>query len=253
MSKFEDQINDLLTGGDRLVTRHMADWDGVMTPSAIMQVANQEIIDNSDAYDASDGRGRIRPSNLASPCTRLHVLSWLGAPNHLGDETLMEDGTQQHYVWQKKGLSSGFLRDIEVPIEVPSLGIRGRLDGLMVDGSVFEFKETGPKLYEQRLIAKEPTHAHLLQVHAYMKGLGVDRASVVYESRSYGVQWHEFRVQFDPEIWKELKALCWPVLEATENGVMPPMRHECTELSGPIFKKCGYNAVCPSAEFSTTW
>ena len=80
MSSFEDQVADLLMGGDRPVTQAMHDWDGVMTPFAIWRVAEQESRDNDPETDRSDGKGRIRPSNLSSPCARLHVFSWLGAP-----------------------------------------------------------------------------------------------------------------------------------------------------------------------------
>ena len=253
MSKFTDQVADLLMGGDKPVTQAMHDWDGVLDSWAIMRVASQEILDNAEATDRSDGRGRIRPSNLSSPCARLHAFSWLGAPNDLGNTSLMDDGTQRHYYWQKVGLSAGFLKDIETKVEVESLGIKGSIDGLMTDGSIFELKVTGPKLYEQRIAAREPTHSHLLQVHAYMKAMEVDRASIVYERRSYSVDWHEFRVQFDPEIWKELKELAYPVLEAIEQRELPPMLPICEGLSSNTFKNCGYRAICTSAHFTTSW
>ena len=253
MSKFTDQVADLLMGGDKPVTQAMHDWDGRMTPQAIWRVAEQEAKDNDPRTDRSDGKGRIRPSNLDSLCARLHTFSWLGAPKLRGNTTLMDDGTQRHYYWQKIGLSAGFLKEIEVSVHVDELSLKGSIDGLMPDGSVFEFKHTGPKLYEQRIAAREPTHSHLLQVHAYMKAMEVDRASIVYERRSYSVDWHEFRVQFDPEIWKELKELAYPVLEAIEQRELPPMLPICEGLSSNTFKNCGYRAICPSAHFTTSW
>jgi hypothetical protein len=253
MSRFTDQVADLLQGGDRPVTRAMHDWDGRMTEFAIVRVANQEIMDNHPDIDRSDGRGRIRPSNLSSSCQRLHALSWLGAPKERGDTSLMDDGSQRHYYWQKVGLSAGFLTDIEVPISAPALFLSGRVDGLMPDGSVFEFKHTGPKLYEQRIAAREPTRAHLLQVHAYMHALGTDRASVVYERRSYGVEWHEFRVKWDPAIFRELQALVVPVIDAVGSKTLPQMQEPCQSLAGPTFSNCGYHHVCPSAQFTTKW
>jgi hypothetical protein len=247
MSKFEDQVADLLMGGDRPVTQAMHDWDGVMKPWAVTLVARQEIKDNSPEVDKSDGRGRIRPSNLSSACTRLHVFSWLGMPREVGNTTLMDDGTQQHYVWQKRGLSAGFLSAIEVPVEIPGLGIKGSIDGLMTDGSVFEFKETGPKLYEQRIAAREPTHSHLLQVHAYMQALGTTKASVVYERRSYSVDWHEFRVEFDQSIYRELVSLSASVINSIFHKELPPMLPVCEPMSGTTFTNCSYHQICPSA------
>jgi hypothetical protein len=253
MSRFEDQVADLLTGGDRLVTQYMHDWDGVMKPWAVTKVARQEIRDNSPAGDRSVGTGRIRPSNLDSECSRLHVFSWLGAPKMRGNTILMDDGTQRHYYWQKVGLSAGFLTDIEMKVEVPELAIAGGIDGLMVDGSVFELKTTGPTLYKRAMAARQPTRAHLRQTHAYMKALGTKKASIVYEHRSWSVDWHEFRIDFDPVIYQELVDLSHPVIVGVDEHVLPDMLPECQSLSGPTFKGCDYHHICPSASFTTSW
>jgi len=253
VSKFTDQVADLLMGGDKPVTQAMHDWDGRMTPQAIWRVAEQEAKDNDPRTDRSDGKGRIRPSNLDSLCARLHTFSWLGAPKLRGNTTLMDDGTQRHYYWQKIGLSAGFLKEIEVSVHVDELSLKGSIDGLMPDGSVFEFKHTGPKLYEQRIAAREPTRAHLRQVHAYMKALGTTKASIVYERRSYGVEWHEFRVTFDPAIYQELLDLTQPIHEAMFYETLPEMLPECVPMTGKTFKGCDYHPICPSAQFTTTW
>lgn len=250
MGGFAEQVQDLLGGGDRLVTQYMHDWDGRMTEAAIRRVAEEEIRDALGTH-REDGRGRIRPSNLSETCPRLHALSYLGYPNVIDakSRTLMDDGTERHYFWQKVGLSAGFLSDIEVPVRLDSLQIKGSIDGLMVDGSVFEFKEVGPKIYEQRIEARQPTFDHLLQVHAYMKALGTGKASVVYERRSYGVEWHEFRIEWDAGVYRTLQDRVWPALEAIGERHMPDMIEECQGLSGPTFKGCGYHDVCPSATF----
>lgn len=254
MSKFADQIADLMQGGDRIVTQYMHVWNGVMTRDAIERVAAQEILDNSKIGIESrmDGRGRIRPSNLGNECARLHVLSWMGMPQKIGDRSLMDDGTQRHYYWQKVGLSAGFLSDIEVKVQIPYLEIRGSMDGLMVDGTVFEFKETGPALYDKVIKDKMPSPGHLLQVHAYMKAADTKRASIVYEKRSYQVQWHEFRVDFDDDIFNTLIGRIAPALDGMAHGELPPMLEECLGLSGPTFSRCRFHEVCPSATFSAS-
>lgn len=252
---FADQVADLLTGSDRIVTQYMHDWDGVMTEAAIQRVANVEKRDNSPLgiQARQSGAGRIRPSNLHDPCARLHALCWVGAPNDVGDTTLMDDGTQRHYYWQKVGLSAGFLEEIEVPVSIQELSISGSIDGLMVDGSIFEFKHTGPALYDRHIKARQPSMDHLMQTHAYMRALGVKKASVVYEKRSYGVTWHEFRIDWDQSIYDALVRRTLPVLDAVEAKVLPPMLKVCEGLSGPTYKGCDYRAVCPSATFRTKW
>lgn len=251
MSKFSDQVADLMQGGDRLVTQYMHDWDGTMTEAAIIRVANQEILDNSQTgvNTRHNGTGRIRPSNLGQKCARLHTLSWLGYPQVIGDRSLMDDGSQRHYYWQKVGLSAGFLTDIEVKVAIPYLGVKGSMDGRMVDGSVFEFKETGPRIYDKVMATRQPTHNHLLQVHAYMKALDTKKASLVYEKRSYQVEWHEFRVEWDQAIYEALVDRIAPVVDATVIGELPPMLEECLSLSGHTFTHCRFHDVCPSAEY----
>lgn len=249
--KFADQVADLLQGNDNIVTKYMYDWDGVMTPEAIRKVAELEVRDNSqEGQEAkASGQGRIRPSNLGERCARLHALSWLGYPKIIGDDSLMKDGIQRHYFWQKVGLSAGFLTDIEVKVRVPNLEIYGSMDGALVDGTVFEFKTTGPTLYDQHIANRAPAFEHLLQVHAYMAATDTKKASIVYEKRSYKVEWREFRVEWDSGVWNTLLERISPVIDAIDQRELPPMLEECLDHSGYVFDRCRFHEVCPSAKF----
>jgi hypothetical protein len=249
--KFADQLTDLLEGADKVVTKAMHQWDGVMTKEAILRVAEQEINDNSVAGDLekSSGLDRIRPS-LIGRCQRMQALSMLDYPQlpwPAGTLALMEDGTQRGYVWQKRGLSAGFLVDIETYVELPELHIGGRIDGLMVDDSIFECKVVNSNIYNQAIKDKAPMYKHLMQVHGYMAARGTNKASVLYEQRGFDVTWHEYRITWDEAIWDDLVATCRGILTRVDRGELPPMLEVCEPRSGYTFTSCSFHAVCPSA------
>ena len=250
--KFADQIEDLLRGADRIVTDAMHDWDGVMTKEAILRVAQQEIADNTVAGDLekSSGLDRIRPS-LIGRCQRMQALSMLDYPQTPwppGTLALMEDGTQRGYVWQKRGLSAGFLVDIETPVYLPDLKIAGKIDGLMVDDSVFECKVVNSKIYNTALKDKSPMYKHLMQVHGYMAATGADKASILYEQRGFDVTWHEYRITWDEDIYQDLVATCVGITNRINRGELPPMLEVCEPQSGYTFNSCSFHKVCPSAQ-----
>lgn len=81
------------------------------------------------------------------------------------------------------------------------LHLQGECDDIVIDAAgvlhVFEFKTKSPYLYAR---LEEPDPAHYLQVHAYMGGLGIAQAIVLYECK--GTQrWKAFYVPFDDGTW----------------------------------------------------
>lgn len=245
---FATRIADLLAGNNKPVTAALMQWDGKMTREAILRVAELEIEDNRDRSLDPPKPPAIYPSMIGHMCDRKIVLHLLNFPSVDGDTTLAEDGKQQHYVWQKKGLSAPFLLDIEKRFEIPEWRLRGRMDGILLDGGVFEFKETGPKIYRTIVDSDTPLQAHLVQVHTYMNALGVDRASLVYECRSYGVDYHEVPVHYDLRIEEMIDDKIERVMNHVSDQTLPKQLPKCAVKTGGIYQYCGFRDICASAK-----
>lgn len=252
---FASLLKEIQTGKSAgPVTRALANWDGVITKEAVEVVNSLRLKDLE--MDRSSGKGRFRGSLLGS-CDRMQMLSFLGYDQEKGDDTgreIMRDGTYRHYFWQEVGLSAGFLTEIEAKCWYEPWHFGGQLDGVMaVDSNHpgrggFELKTTNERTFSAVTKAGAPLLKHLKQVGAYCEATGLDWFSVVYETRSYQVQWKEFVVQYDDEL-RDIthgqinELLGWEAMEE-----LPPVKEgypkdsECTYW-------CSYSSVCPTATF----
>jgi hypothetical protein len=113
-----------------------------------------------------------------------------------------ETGTYVGVVFQNLCERAGYLVKREVPIVNPELKILGHADGLLkIDGKkyILEIKTINARNFT---LLTGPKDAHKRQCHAYMKGLGVKQAIVVYlEKDRHGVK--EYLVEFDPLYYEE--------------------------------------------------
>lgn len=236
------------------ITKALVRWDGVITESAVKRVNEQRLKDLSG--DRSDGEGRFRGSLLGS-CHRQQMLSYRG---YIGEDAkttsreIMRDGTYRHYFWQEVGLSAGFLLEIEHYVTYEPWHFGGQLDGLMSPveefGGVggFELKTTNEATYAQVLSNKKPLEKHLKQIGAYCEAANLDWFSVVYESRSYKVDWVEYVVFYDDELKALTRNNIEALLDYERHELLPPM------LPGyPSIKECkswcSFDKICPHAKF----
>jgi len=237
------------------VERTLARWDGVITREAVERVNIQRLLDQEG--DKSSGEDYYRGSLLGSPCPRQQMLSKRG---YIGDQdindpnSLMQDGTHRHYLWQEIGLSAGFLVDIEYAAVYDPYTIRVHLDGVMADfddmpgRGGFELKTTNRTLFNKVIANGEPHLKDLGQVGGCMIAAGMDWFSVIYEVRDYSIQHKEFIVYNDDRI-KELTHTTMQELfdyEAAEElpPVLPdyPRNNQCANW-------CNYTRICPSATY----
>lgn len=110
----------------------------------------------------------------------------------------------------------------EMGIEDKELGFTGHADGILVDRvsdtkRVFEFKSISPSEYKD---LKKPKHAHVIQSNAYMRGLKLKEALIVYQNKGSQCEWKfmengdvipgpinvkVFLVRFDDKLWKNVE------------------------------------------------
>jgi len=249
-------LRDLQAGVKPLpITKAMAAWDRRLTPEAVQRVHDQELLDLGG--DRSSGEGRLRGSLLGSPCAREQMLSYRGYlsadPDEVGDD-LMRDGTERHYLWQKVGLSAGFLSDIETKVSLPEWKFGGQLDGLMAPTDDwpgrggFELKTTKWDYFKEVRDSRQVLHKHLLQIGGYFKALDLDWFSVVYEVRGFRIDWIELMVENTPALRAMTEANFGGQLRWIERGELPPPLPDYPTNRHCSYW-CGYTRICPSAEW----
>lgn len=250
-----DTLNALAQGdGLGPVKRALSRWDGVITPEAVETVNAQRLKDLGGSR--LDGTGRFRGSLLGS-CDRMQMLSYLGyigAPSDSVGEEIMRDGTYRHYLWQEVGLSAGFLTRIEARTWNETRQFGGQLDGLMppepgshIPGG-FELKTTNSKKFKEVKERGRPFDKHLAQIGAYCESMGLEWFSVVYEVRSFQVDWHEFVVRYDDEL-KALVDATFSRLHAYRDAqVLPPIKENYPNDNECKYW-CAFTNICPRAEY----
>lgn len=216
---------------------------GMATPQAVNRIAAIIRADNKRGRD--DGEGRFRSSNIGY-CERKQLLSYLGEEQNLTDTRAMDNGTWAHYRWQLAGLSEGFLSAAEKKVRKRIGGIvyGGSVDGVMADGSLFEFKGVKDYAFDSR--CKEPGWEHIQQMTIYMGLLGMDRGHLVYESMMNQNR-TEWLIPYSQDVFDM-------IVERTQRirsdwvfgGVRPPMHPLCTDNHW-MRKGCSFRHSCLKA------
>lgn len=223
----------------------------------------------------SDGSGRFRPSMIGNECQRAQVFSYLGfdqVASRQEWQQMADAGSWLHYKWQYEGLAAGWLVESEIQIEVPEWQLKGAVDGLCIDDSIFELKTLGTDKYMGRKhttpVSKweTPMRDHIRQVHAYMHATDTREASIVYVDRDSNA-FREFRVHWDPVIFEELDAFIKSMQETIRNKSLPPILAGCEQVmfslknpgvldgnpsktaAGRRFNFCSFREVCEHATF----
>jgi len=225
----------------------------VFTPDAIAMVSHVMAEECLEGH--LTGVGRFRTSLIGDNCARKHVLSYLGVPKAVDSAFSMNrmmQGNWDHLRWQAIGLSAGVFTDIEVPYEIADWEVSGPMDALMADGSGFELKTTGSRIYTG-VIKSGPKYEHLMQCHLAIKALDLEAYSIVYVNRDT-TDWREFRFRPMPDVLAALDMRMAALLAARRDRVLPPMYHKsaadsCSLGVGATWKGCAWAATCPSA----TW
>lgn len=192
--------------------------------------------------------GRFSPSAMGM-CARRIVFGYAGAPQlapDTGSLEIFDHGTVSHLKWQIEGITMGWMKAGEIWVEDKDLLIGGSTDGELENGDVFELKSAAPSVFNRIVIdQRAPKYENLMQVNTYFLLSGADWASIVYEDRAYG-NFHEFRVERDAKIEKEILRRLKSYKGYVEQDELPPMLAPCEERIGSTYKYCPYRKFCPT-------
>lgn len=175
----------------------------------------QRLIDRVEAWQVETQEPRIdaewfHASSLGRTDAQL-IDEYLGRNNDRHDArllTIFEYGHQRDAAWKRYLHATGLSvfpdpEDEEARrVTLTALRLTGRCDDVIqLPGEdapwVFEFKTAGPYQFGQM---RAPLPAHVLQVHAYMAGLGLSDALIIVECKANGARLG-FRVRFDVALW----------------------------------------------------
>jgi hypothetical protein len=159
---------------------------------------------------------------------------------------IFHTGNFLHMKWQMAGLTEGWLAQAEVPMEIEHLMIQGTADGILYDGSGFEFKTINPRGYAG-VMSYGPKSDHIYQMHAYMLMGGLDMYSIVYENKA-DQEWREFRVPRDETIIKNITDDLEELISSIETKTLLPMLPDCKQEKGMQFNYCPFKDVCHTYE-----
>jgi hypothetical protein len=110
----------------------------------------------------------------------------------------------------------------EYQVRDSEMGYVGHCDGVLQLGEsrvVFEFKTASPSEFDK---LTQPKMQHVVQAHAYMHGLGLENALIVYQNKGSQCDWSKrpegwlpgklklqvFHVKFDRVYWQRYRERC---------------------------------------------
>lgn len=183
----------------------------------------------------------------AGKCLRQRQFSFLGMPGKQPDSHALNiflNGTWVHIRHQVVGLTAGYLKDVEVPLELPEINLRGTADAVDDTDALVEYKSINMNGFMQvRQFGVKADHK--LQVHSYMLAGGFQGARVVYENKNTN-DIIEFYVERDERLIRDVRHDLEELNVATENDYLLPMLEECKKKEGQ-YRWCPFASQCSTA------
>lgn len=193
-----------------------------------------------------DRTGHFSASSLGS-CARQQQFTFLGMPKL--PETaqrmaVLVNGKHQHLKWQMAGLTDGFLPKAEVPISDNIWGLKGTMDGILYEGSVFEGKSQNSHGFRDLRQADYAKSDHVFQAGTYMLVEDREQAVIFYENKD-NCDTKEFVVTRSRDLMNQVIERVEDLLTITEHEELAPMLPSCAAGEGWQYNYCAYRKVCP--------
>lgn len=192
---------------------------------------------------------RLRGSGTGK-CGRQRILKLLGAKDEVANDSRLSNifhtGNFLHLKWQMAGFTEGWLADAEVPVVSELHNVAGTMDGVLYDGSGFEFKSINSRGFSFVTSSNKPKQDHIQQVHVYMLMSGLETFSVVYENKD-NQEWREFRVVRDEQIIDQIVAELDELNEALRLQQLPDGSIKSCLDRDSTYRNCPVRDACMAA------
>jgi hypothetical protein len=200
----------------------------------------------SNEIGGSRSRNTLFRSSGLGACERHNLYK---ANKIKGIDTISSDlanifatGNFLHLKWQMMGLTEGWLEVAEHPVESKEHSFGGTLDGILHDGSLFEFKTINPRGFSN-VCEYGPKKDHILQAHGYMWLADLPAVSFVYEDKGSG-DWREFRMKRDDEKIDEVRAIVRRMERHHREETLPEPLSKCIDKEGWQYRSCQFRNIC---------
>jgi hypothetical protein len=197
-------------------------------------------------------KASFRASALGS-CPRKQALKAAGAKSaesiSARTSSIFATGNFLHLKWQMQGLTEGWLKEAEVPVDSENYDFGGTLDGVLYDDSLFEFKSINPRGYAD-VNEWGPKKLHIRQAHGYMWLKNLTAVSFVYENKA-DQEWREFRIERDDRIIDSIIQEIEALEGHNETKTLPLMLDQCIDQKGMEYRYCEFKDACFGAKESS--
>lgn len=241
-------LRKLLVGSDLPVTVAHEKW---MAANVSAEYSPEALEFAAKALSGEVGGSRNRKtmfrSSSTGACERKQVFAAIGQKKRevLDGKlaNIFATGNMLHLKWQIAGITAGWLAEAEVSADRPDMNFGGTLDGIIIDGSGFEFKTINNRGFQQ-VAQFGPKEAHINQVHAYMVlRPDIEVFSIVYENKDNG-EWREYRVHKDQDRLNAIGENITKLNKFVATKTLPPILDGCLAKEGFEYRGCPYRDKC---------
>jgi hypothetical protein len=131
-----------------------------------------------------DRTGSVSASSLGK-CLRRQQFVFLGFPQKdtsTKTNAIFQNGTFMHIRWQMAGITAGWLKAAEVPVQENEFRLAGTMDGVCYEDSIVDFKSAASHNFN-RAMTFGPLFGHEEQIATYVLAQGAEKGILLYENK----------------------------------------------------------------------
>ena len=243
------KIKEMIRGADKPITPRHEKWLA-SNPNPVYSKKALEFAQT--VLSGQVGSNRDRDTRFRSSgqgqCERKQLFAAKKFPGNNSIDSdlanIFANGNFLHLKWQMAGLTEGWLATAEFPVDSKTHSFGGTLDGIVFDGSLFEFKSINTRGFAN-VCEYGPKKDHIRQAHGYMWLANLSAVSFVYEDKGAASDaWREFRVERDEKIVAEVVESIERMETHLKEDTMPEPLKDCLDRTGYVYRHCPFRDIC---------
>lgn len=241
------KLKEMIRGAELPITMRHERWLETNSNPVYSDKA-MRFASNVLSHDVGGSRKRtsLFRSSAAGSCARrqLYTANKVPGISEISSDlaNIFATGNFLHLKWQMAGLTEGWLAVAEYAVESKEYSFGGTLDGILYDGSLFEFKSINSRGFAS-VNQYGPKDDHILQAHGYMWLANLPAVSFVYENKDNG-EWREFRMERDELIVDAVVGMVDDMERHHKEQTYPEPLSKCVDREGMNYRQCPFRDIC---------